>query len=225
MPITRAEAETIILQSGWLALQPSTFQKTVLSRSLLQNWDVGEVIYHAGDPPGGIYGLVHGSLAVSMAAPNEAPRFVQFGIAGAWAGEGPFLTGEPRRVEMRAITRCTLFHLPLDVMQQMAASNPDAIRRFAHITVLHFDVLTRVIDDLLIPNTMRRIASVLHRASWLQSRSIPISQEALGGMANASRKQVNAALAKFAQAGWITTSYRTIEVTDGGALLRFARND
>ncbi|MBD9529723.1 cyclic nucleotide-binding domain-containing protein [Paracoccus sp. PAR01] len=108
--VTRAEAEAIILQSGWLTLQPSTFQKVVLSRSLLQNWEAGGAIYRAGDPPGGIYGLVQGSLAISMASPNEAPRFVQFGISGAWAGEGPFLTGEPRRVEMRAITSCTLFH-------------------------------------------------------------------------------------------------------------------
>lgn len=225
MPLSRADAEAAVLHDGWLAFQPPAFQTALLSRALLQTWAHGEAIYRFGDPPGGIYGLVRGTLSISMAPRNAAPRFVQFGIAGAWAGEGPFLTGEPRRAEMRAVDDCALFHLPLDAMHRMAAVDPEAIRRFAGITVLHFDVLARVIDDLLIPNAARRIASVLHRASWLQSRSVPISQETLGDMANASRKQVNVALARFAREGWVATSYRAIEVIDAPALLRFAHRE
>ena len=81
---------------------------------------------------------------------------------------------------------------------------------------------SRVIDDLLIPRADRRIAAVLHRAGWLQSRSIPISQEDLGAMANASRKQVNAALARFERRGWVVHAYRSIEISDAKALLHFA---
>jgi CRP-like cAMP-binding protein len=113
----------------------------------------------------------------------------------------------------------------LDAMNQITAKNAEAIRCFARITVAHLDVLARVIDDLLIPRAAQRIASVLHRTGSLGSPRMPISQEELGGMANASRKQVNAALARFAEQGWISHSYRSIEVLNSEALLAFSERD
>ena len=100
-----------------------------------------------------------------------------------------------------------------------------AIRRFAAITIGHFDVLARIIDDLLIPQVDRRIAAVLNRMSWLVAPTVPISQTELGVAANASRKQVNAAVARLAERGWITHSYRSIRILDPEALLRFAAGD
>lgn len=211
-----------LLTSGWLSQQPEAFRNEVLARGHVQSFTPGTAIYRIGDPPGGIYGLLRGTLAISLAAQHAPPRFFQFGIVGAWAGEGPFLSGEPRRAEMRAVSHCDLFHLPLSAMESIAAYDPRAIRYFARITVGHFDVLARVIDDLLIPQVDRRIAAVLHRAGVLQSRSIPISQEDLGAMSNASRKQVNAALARFEAWGWIVHAYRSIEISNARALLHFA---
>lgn len=221
----RAGAASVLCRSGWLSRQPELFQAEVMARGLLQAFPAGEVIYRIDGPPGGIYGLVGGTLRVSIAPSHAAPRFIQFGIAGAWAGEGPFLTGEPRRAELAAISDCTLLHLPLDAMNQMAARDPNAIRRFAAITVGHFDVLARVIDDLMIPQASRRIASVLNRAAWLVAPTVPISQADLGAMANASRKQVNAALAQFAERGWVAYAYRSIRVLDAQALLRFSAGE
>ncbi len=225
MAISKVEGAALVASKGWLSLQPEAFRLDVIDRSHMLHFMPGEPVYRIGDPPGGIYGLVRGSLGISLAPPENAPRFVQFGIAGRWAGEGPFLTGEQRRVEMRAVTPCDLLHLPLDAMNQMAARNPEAIRYFARITVGHFDILVRLIDDLLIAKADRRIAAVLNRAGWLQEQPIPISQTELGGMANASRKQVNAALATFAEKGWISHSYRSVEVHDREALLKFAREE
>jgi CRP-like cAMP-binding protein len=215
-------AEGILLRQGWLSQLPAKFQDEVRARGKVQRFEPGTAVYRFNDPPGGVYGLIDGTLAISLTPALSAPRFIQLGIVGAWAGEGPFFTGEPRRAEMRAVTHCLLFHLPLDAMERLAERDSQAARYFARMTVAHFDVLARVIDDLLIPKASKRIAAVLHRADWLGARSIPISQEDLGGMANASRKQVNAALAHFETQKWIVHSYRSIEIRDAEALLRFA---
>lgn len=50
--------------------------------------------------------------------------------------------------------------------------------------------------------------------------SVSVSQENLGIMANASRKQVNSAMKRFAQAGWVDIGYRTITITNAPALRR-----
>ncbi|MCX5515757.1 Crp/Fnr family transcriptional regulator [Kaistia algarum] len=225
MTIRKVEAAAIFFGTGWLSRQPPSFRTEVIERGHVEDFAPGDIVYRIGDVSGGIYGLMKGVLAISFAVTHGPPRFVQFGIAGAWAGEGPFLTGEPRRVEMRATTACTLFYLPIEAMQQMAARDPEAIRCFARITIGHFDILSRVINDLLISRADRRIASVLQRASELQAKTIPISQSALGEMANASRKQVNAALARFEKEGWISHNYRSIEVLDGAALFRYAQSN
>jgi len=214
-----------LLRQGWLSRQPEVFRDEVINRGLLLSFDPGEMVYRIGGPPGGLYGLVSGALRISTAPDHSPPRFIQFGIVGAWAGEGPFLTGEPRRAEMSAIDRCVMLHLPLDAMNRMAARDPEAIRRFAAITIGHFDVLTRIINDLLIPQAERRIAAVLNRMSWLVAPTVPISQTELGAAANASRKQVNAAVARFVARGWIAHSYRNINILDPEALLRFAAGD
>ncbi len=222
---SRGMGEDVLLTKGWLAGQPPAIRDEVMERGLVQSFAAREAVYRFGDPPGGLYALIRGSLSVSLAPPNATPRFVQFGIVGVWAGEGSFMTGEPRRAEIRAISDSLLYHLPLDAMRQMAARNPEVIRCFARITIAHFDVLARVIDDLLISDARRRIASVLHRAVWLGPERVPITQADLGIMANASRKQVNAALAEFERASWVSRAYRAIEVLDGGALLRYASGE
>jgi CRP/FNR family cyclic AMP-dependent transcriptional regulator len=219
---SKASAEASMLKTGWLSRQPDWFQREVLSNASLEEFDADEVVYRIGGPPGGIYGLVAGTLKVSTAPAHLAPRFIVLGIKGNWAGEGPYLTGEPRRAELQAIDRCALMHLSLDAMNKITHRNAEAIRCFARITVGHFDVLARVVDDLLIPRAVQRIASVLHRTDLLTATTIPISQEVLGHIANASRKQVNAALARFAEQGWIKHSYRSIEVLDSQALLAFS---
>ena len=54
---------------------------------------------------------------------------------------------------------------------------------------------------------------------------IPLAQSELAVMANVSRKQVNGALKRFAAAGWLQRSYRSITIRDVEALRRLADGD
>ncbi|MEQ8262875.1 Crp/Fnr family transcriptional regulator [Pseudohaliea sp.] len=216
-----SEVASVLLQHGWLAGEPE-LQAEVMARGRAEDFAAGEVVFRVGDSCGGIYGLVDGVLGVSTAPRDRGARLVQFGIVGAWAGEGCFISGERRRSELRAISDCTLFHLPLDAMRQIVAGDPEALRGFARITIAHYDVMARIIDDLLLRNVECRIAAVLERASWLFAEDVPVSQAELGAMSNASRSQVNAALARFESRGWVSYAYRSIRVLDPAALWQFA---
>jgi CRP/FNR family transcriptional regulator, cyclic AMP receptor protein len=223
--IDRAKAENIIGHTGWLAQQPESFRAEVLRRSMLLHFAPGDVIYRFGDPLGGIYGLVSGLLTVDAAPPNERPLLFHLAIPGFWTGEGCFLTRQPRRVELRALAETTMMHLPLEVMDQMVARDPDVTRSVAQLLMINVDILLRIVHDLQKSDAARRIASVLQRAAAAEEHAIPISQTELGTMANASRKQVNAVLQRFVGAGWVTHSYRSISITQIDALRRFAAGD
>jgi CRP-like cAMP-binding protein len=223
--VTRAKAESILSRAGWLLLQPAAFRAEVLRRSILLHFAPGEVVYRFGDPLGGIYGLVAGTITVNTAPPTETPRPIHLGVPGAWTGEGCFLTRQPRRLELRALVDTWMMHLPLDALDKMAARDPAVVQRVIQILMMSIEVLIRVVHDLQKPDTSRRIAAVLQRATEIGEAPIPLSQTELGAMANASRKQVNAALQRFAISGWVTNTYRSITVIDAEGLRRFAAGD
>lgn len=137
------------------------------------------------------------------------------------------MTGQPRRGELRALTAAQMMHVPLPAMEEMARRDPQSIRAFGVISILGVDVLIRVVHDLQKRDVDRRIASVLQRLSWTSGMPIPLSQSEVGTMANASRKQVNATLQRFAAMGLVEkqSSYRSVIVTDANALRRYAEGD
>lgn len=219
--VNLAEAKRVLVNVGWLARQPDTFQAEVLKHATLMRFAAGDVIYRCGDPLGGVYGLVVGAVVVSLGPPAATPRVFHLGTPGSWIGEGPFLSREPRRVGMQAAVETWMMHLPLEAMDQIASRDPLVWRRFVQILLINLDILVRAFYDMQNPDEERRIALALRRIAPVQDQMIPLSQMDLGLMAHASRKQVNAALHKFETKGWIKKGYRSVVIADLQALIKF----
>ncbi|MEZ5827342.1 MAG: Crp/Fnr family transcriptional regulator [Hyphomicrobiales bacterium] len=216
-------AEQVLSRYGWLSRQPKSFQRQVIADAQLQQFETGVPVYHLGDPVGGIYGVASGALAISIAPGEGGPYLTHLGTAGFWIGEGPFLTGEPRRVELVAATQCVLLHVPIHAMERMAAEDPINIRRFAQIAISNVDLALRIIGDLMIAQPERRIAAILVRSAGVQTEPVlRVSQVELGRLANASRKLVNKALRRFCEAGWVEAGYNAIKIRNAEALKAFA---
>ena len=56
----------LVSRRGWLSQTPRAFRNALLARVHLQTFTEGEIIYEAGDPPGGIYGVVSGAVRISF---------------------------------------------------------------------------------------------------------------------------------------------------------------
>ncbi len=97
-----SRARDVLSSIGWLSRQPEAFQEEVFRRSVPVRYAAGDVIYRLGDPLGGIYGVVSGAVIASMAPPRAVPHIIHVLTPGGWTGEGPFLSREPRRIELRA---------------------------------------------------------------------------------------------------------------------------
>jgi CRP/FNR family cyclic AMP-dependent transcriptional regulator len=219
----RLMAERVLSGRGWLSGQPEDFRRLVLAECQLLEFDQGAPIYCLGDPPGGIYGIASGNLAVSIAPGEGGPYLAHLATPGDWLGEAAFLTKQPRRLGLVAATKCVLMNLPLYAMERMAAQDPIAIRRFAQIAVANLDLALRAVSDLMISQPERRIAAVLVRSTGANSEPVVrVSQSELGQLANASRKLVNKTLQQFAGLGWVESGYNAIKIHDVQALKRFA---
>lgn len=225
MQVGRADAERILRESGWLSQQPEAFRAEALRHASLERFPAGHTVFHFGDPPGGIYGLVTGLITMTTAPKTDTPRLIHLGDPGTWTGEACFLTREPRRVEIRAFVDTTMMHLSLPAMDRMMAADRGAARHFAGILVTSIDTLIRVVHDLQKPDATRRIASVLQRFASIADGPIPLSQTELGVLANVSRQQVNAVLQRLTAAGCVEPAYRAVRILDAAALRRLASED
>ena len=225
LDLTRETAERVMIEGPWLSTMTEPFRNTLLRHAYLQKFAPDQVIYRYGDPTGGMYGLVAGSITINSAPADAAPQLIHLGMPGAWTGEGPFLTGQPRRVEMRSLGGAWMMHVPLDALMKMTASDNSVVRAVAMNTVSTVDILIRIVHDLQKRDVTRRIASILQRAGWIGDIPILLSQADLAVMANASRQQVNTAMQRFVAAGWVDYSYRSITIINPLALRSFSEGD
>jgi CRP-like cAMP-binding protein len=219
-----SRARDILSSIGWLARQPAAFQDEVFRRSVPVQYAAGDVVYRLGDKPGGIYGIVSGAAIASMAPPRALPHILHVLTPGGWIGEGPYLAREARRIELRAALDTKAVYLPLGAMDHMTARDPLVLRNFVQILMMNVDIVMRASYDLQDPDEHRRIARALRRIMALENTPIPLAQAALGILANASRKTVNAALQRFQKSGWVRCGYRSVTITNMKRLTQFAES-
>ncbi len=227
MPLSNRPAHLqTLLQSGWLASQPEALRTRIIERIRLELFAPGATIYAVGDTPGGVYGLVSGTLAVSIAPSASGPHVAHLAQPGSWFGEGSFLTRNPRRIGLEAVTTCILAHLPLGDMERLVGNDTEVMRAFGQIAMFNIDLALSAVADLLIKDPARRVAAVLWRSSGGQSgRAIPMTQAQLGQLANASRKHTLATLRKLVDESAIEQGYRAITILAPERLRRLADGD
>ena len=215
----RELSETVLRQHGWLSRQASLLADEVLHRGAPRRLDAGSTVFRPDDPPDGIYGIVDGLVATTAMPAGLQPAIVFHAGAGTWLGVLPFF-GAGRRVAVRALVETVLFHLPLAAMEAMVRRDPHLSRAFGEIAAEHVSICLQVIEDLLQPDTARRVAATLLRATRDGEVRIPLTQLDLATMANASRRQVNTILQGFAARGWIAQGYGSVTVLDAAGLRR-----
>ena len=94
--LTVDSAHRIVLKRGWLSRMPASFQRSVVNSCHLRTFENGEYLYRVGDPPGGMFGLVGGGLAIEIAPSERGPYIGGFATPGTWYGEVSAIANQPR---------------------------------------------------------------------------------------------------------------------------------
>lgn len=220
------QGHEIVSGVGWLSYAPSGFRQIVLNRCKLQKFEAGATIYAVGDPAGGMYGLVRGSLALSIAPGERGPYVAHFATPGTWFGEAAAFTGQPRRIGLAVTRQTEVLHLPLHAIREIVAVDPGAWRFFGLAAIAHYDVAIGAADDLLIRDHVKRSVAVLLRLAGCRRETptgdrtieVDVSQEELAAMCNVARTTAGAVLRELEAAGHIDVSYRRVRVLEPDAL-------
>src|SRR5688572_26558415 len=98
----KTEVDAFLSRHGWLSFTPPEFRAAVLARIQLHEFEKGESVYRAGDPPGGVWALVEGAVEIESSPLTAAPHLMHFGVPGFWFGEAPLIFGVNRLMSVFA---------------------------------------------------------------------------------------------------------------------------
>lgn len=224
------DAKALVGRTGWLLNQPSWVGDAVLAGSRLRSYEPGQFTFSAGDDPGGMFGIVDGGFGVLVPSGGNGLLPCHIMRRGSWFGYGPALSGTGRKMSFKAVERSNVLHLPLHELTAIGTRFPEFFRILGALNdITYMMSAVRVVGDLLITSGEKRIAAVLVRIARPEPSDqaeqpwpIRLTQAEIGQMSNSSRDRVNRALAKFAEAGWITTEFKMIVIHDLAALERFS---
>lgn len=213
-------ARAIIVGQGWLASTPAWFAAAVVERSSLRCYAPGQTIYMVGDVPDGLYGLVAGSLRLTIAPGDAGPNFAQLLRPGMWMGQAAVLADRPRLVGLAAVRETRLLHLPTKAIDQIIDDRREAWRYFSLLSYEQLELAVGSLDDLMLRDHASRLIAMLLRLGGCRKPQagqngpieIDVTQEDLSVMANVGRTAASGILRRLEADGLVALSYRRITV-------------
>lgn len=215
---------SFLFRTGWLADASEDLRDAIQSRCTLRTISEGEVLYHAGDPPGGLYGVVQGLVNVHGDQYSDEQTLVYIVGPGFWTGEYATITGRPRLLSLTARTTAQVVRLTRADFLRIADVNPVAWRHVALMAARNLERAMAINGAMRRDKPTERLAATLvNLAAEVSSDPIAlrVSQEDLAAIIRMSRGSVNAALARLESAGLLRRDYGTITLHDLVGLAAF----
>jgi CRP-like cAMP-binding protein len=211
-----AAAINVLAAQGWFSQRSEETRARLSAIAKLRNFAKDELVYLAGDPPNGVFGLVAGSLNVSFPRGDGEDYTLHRAGSGFWVGDLALFSSGVRLVSVRAAEPSLMVHLPVHDLETLVRDDPRIYADFYALTYENFKIAFRIISNLGISSTEKRLAE--DGDGW-----IPLSQAELAKLVAISVPTLQRVMRRFAGAGLVKSSYARIQVTDRDALRRLCR--
>jgi len=193
----------------------------------------GESLFHKGSSPDALFGVVSGSLRVSVVAPGGREAVIAMLEPGHWFGEVSLLVGRERVYDTCAVDTTEMAVVAAADFHRLVAEHSDVHMAFTRLVCLRLRQALAWIDDVILMPLPVRLA---HRLLTLDARAegadegtgkgggtlLGVSQEDLSFMLGVSRQSVNRQLKLWEEDGTLRVRYRAIELLDRAQLERHA---
>lgn len=217
----------IVGEQGWFSHRPPQTRSQLTEIAKLRSFAKNDLIFMAGDRPNGIFGLVSGSLSISIPRGDGEDYMFHRAATGFWIGDLALFADHIRIVSVRADEPLVMVHLPAADLRALVTRNPTLYADFYALTYENSSTLMQIISNLAIPSSEKRLADRL--LLELDTRGdaegwIPASQPELATLAAMSLPTLRRVLQRFAAADLIKQRYGHIQVQNREALCRMRRD-
>jgi CRP-like cAMP-binding protein len=209
-----AAAINVLAAQGWFSQRSEETRARLSAIAKLRNFAKDELVYLAGDPPNGVFGLVAGSLNVSFPRGDGEDYTLHRAGSGFWVGDLALFSSGVRLVSVRAAEPSLMVHLPVHDLETLVRDDPRIYADFYALTYENFKIAFRIISNLGISSTEKRLADRL---------IMEVETRGDGKLVAISVPTLQRVMRRFAGAGLVKSSYARIQVTDRDALRRLCK--
>jgi CRP/FNR family transcriptional regulator, cyclic AMP receptor protein len=221
-----ASALDVLAATGWFSQRSKATRMRLSAMAKLRSFAEDELVYLVGDAPNGVFGLVSGSLNVSFPRADGEDYTVHRAGSGFWLGDLALFSSGIRLVSVRAAEPALMVHLPVHEFRALLRDDPRLYADFYALTYENFKTAFRIISNLAIASTEKRLADQLIMEAETRADAdgwIPISQSELAKLLAVALPTLQRALRRFVSAGLVKNRYARIQVVDRDALVRLCR--
>lgn len=222
-----ASAIDVLAAQGWFSQRSKATRARLGAIAKLRSFAKDELVYLAGDAPNGVFGLVSGSLNVSFPRGDGEDYTLHRAGSGFWIGDLALFSSGVRLVSVRAAEPALMVHLPVHDLAGLLNDDPRLYADFYALTYENFKTAFRIISNLAIASTEKRLADRLIMEAESRGDAdgwIPISQPELAKLLAVSVPTLQRIMRRFVGAGLVKNSYARIQVVDRDGLRRLCRS-
>lgn len=196
-------------------------------RLVMRRFNVGQIIFHHGDPGGLLYIISKGKVKITHSTPEGQEALLAILGAGDFFGELALLDDSPRSATAEAIEATETLTLHREEFMRYIRNNPDFALHVLHTMAQHIRRLNHQISDIFFLDLPGRLARTLLQLADQHGRKtkegilidISLTQTDLAEMIGATRVSINKALGRFRRAKWVKVHGRRFTIIDRDALL------
>lgn len=209
---------------GWLSERSDHLKSWIAANGRRRHAKAGQVIYHAGDAPDGLYGIGSGALDVEF-FPDDLQSSVRIRAQpGGWLGQESILPERGREVTLIAPVDSDLFFVSRPALLGLLKEEPDLWSEFYALSIMQKRALMEFLCEALLLTPDARLARLLLRLSPT-TPTITASQEDLSALLGMPRTSLRRSLKSLTAAGAIRTGYGHIRVVDRNRLQRMTSEE
>lgn len=179
----------------------------------------GDALFRQGEPPTGLYAVVHGRIALTARSARGRERVTEIIGAGRSFGEAVMFLDKPCIVAARALSDALVLHLAKDTVFAELERNPRFARRMLAGLSAKLHATVRELDTYALGSAERRFAAWLLRAAPPAQRgaasvTLPAAKKAVASRLNLSAEHLSRILRHLAAEGLIRVHGRRLEIPD-----------
>ncbi len=216
----------ILAVQGWFSERSPKTRARLGAIAKLRSFAKNDRVYLAGDKPNGVFGLISGSLNLSVPRADGEDYTVHRAGTGFWFGDLALFSQGTRLVSIHAAEPTLMVQLPVHDLRKLVEVDPGLYADFYAVTYENFRTAFQIISNLAMPSADKRVADRL--LLELKTRGdaqgwIPLSQSELASLAAVSVPTLKRVMRRFADALLINHRYARIQVLNREALARLCR--
>jgi CRP-like cAMP-binding protein len=213
----------VLASQGWFSQRSNATRARLGAIAKLRRFAQNESIYLADDAPNGIFGLVSGSLNISVPRADGEGYTLHRAGAGLWIGDVALFSGGTSLVSVHAAEPTVMVQFPNQALMRLVQEDPRLYADFYALAYENFQTALRIISSLAIASSEKRLADRL--ILELDTRRDPegwihLTQPELAKMTAVSLPTLQRVMRLFVRAEILMGSYGRIRVVDRNSLAR-----